>query len=130
MSLVHVALLSCGPQKFDSTVLYSCAILQGVTLYREAERPFSEGDRIQFTSPNRDQHVANRELGTIEKIDESGHLRIRLDPGRAVAFSIRENPHLDHGCAVTSHSSQGQTADWALRPALRLQRQAASQRGC
>jgi ATP-dependent exoDNAse (exonuclease V) alpha subunit len=93
--------------------------LQGVTLYREAERPFSEGDRIQFTSPNREQHVANRELGTIEKIDESGHLRIRLDSGRA--FSIRENPHLDHGYAVTSHSSQGQTADWALRPALQLQ---------
>jgi ATP-dependent exoDNAse (exonuclease V) alpha subunit len=88
--------------------------LQGVTLYREAERAFSEGDRIQFTAPNRDQHVANRELGTIEKIDESGNLRIRLDVGRAIAFNIRENPHLDHGYAVTSHSSQGQTADRVL----------------
>jgi hypothetical protein len=43
--------------------------LQGVTLYREAWRAFSEGDRIQFTAPNRDQRVANRELGVIEKID-------------------------------------------------------------
>jgi hypothetical protein len=88
--------------------------LQGVTLYREAERAFSEGDRIQFTAPNRNQHVANRELGTIEKIDESGDLRIRLDSGRAIAFNIRENPHLDYGYAVTSHSSQGQTADRVL----------------
>ncbi len=88
--------------------------LQGVTLYREAERAFSEGDRIQFTAPNREQHVANRELGAIEQIDESGNLRIRLDSGRAVAFNIRENPHLDHGYAVTSHSSQGQTADRVL----------------
>jgi conjugative relaxase-like TrwC/TraI family protein len=88
--------------------------LQGVTLYREAERAFSEGDRIQFTAPNRDQHVANRELGTIEKIDESGNLRIRLDSGGAIAFNIRENPHLDYGYAVTSHSSQGQTADRVL----------------
>ena len=28
-----------------------------------------------------------------------------------VAFNIRENRHIDHGYAVTSHSSQGQTAD-------------------
>ncbi len=88
--------------------------LQGVTLYREAERAFSEGDRIQFTAPNRDQRVANRELGTIEKLDSSGNLRIRLDSGRAIAFNIRENPHLDYGYAVTSHSSQGQTADRVL----------------
>lgn len=88
--------------------------LHGVTLYSEAQRAFSEGDRIQFTAPNREQHVANRELGAIEKIEESGNLRIRLDSGRAIAFNIRENPHLDHGYAVTSHSSQGQTADRVL----------------
>ena len=88
--------------------------LQGVTLYREAERAFSEGDRIQFTAPNREQYVANRELGTIEKLDDSGNLRIRLDSGRSIAFNIRENPHLDCGYAVTSHSSQGQTADRVL----------------
>ena len=88
--------------------------LQGVTLYREAERAFSEGERLQFTAPNREQHIANRELGTIKKVDESGNLRIRLDSGRAIAFNIRENPHLDYGYAVTSHSSQGQTADRVL----------------
>ena len=88
--------------------------LQGVTLYREGERAFSEGDRIQFTAPNRDQHVANRELGTVEKIVENGNLRIRLDSGRALAFNIRENPHLDYGYAVISHSGQGQTADRVL----------------
>jgi hypothetical protein len=59
--------------------------LQGVTLYRETERAFSQGDRGQFTAPNREQHVANRELGTIEKIDASGNLQLRLDSGRTVA---------------------------------------------
>src|SRR5208283_4253202 len=88
--------------------------LQGVTLYREAERAFSEGDRIQFTAPNREQHVANRQLGTIERIDDVGNLRIRPDSGRAIASNIRENPHLDYGYAVTSPSSQGQTADRVL----------------
>jgi conjugative relaxase-like TrwC/TraI family protein len=95
-------------------VSYDPRRLQGVTLYREAERAFSQGDRVQFTAPNREQHVANRELGTIEKIDDGGNLQLRLDSGREVAFNIKENPHLDYGYAVTSHSSQGQTADRVL----------------
>ena len=69
---------------------------------------------MQFTAPDRDRHIANRELGTIEKIDTKGNLQLRLDSGRSVAFNIKENPHLDHGYAVTSHSSQGQTADRVL----------------
>jgi conjugative relaxase-like TrwC/TraI family protein len=95
-------------------VSYDPRRLHGVTLYREAERAFSEGDRIQFTAPNREQHIANRELATIEKIDASGNVQLRLDSGRAVAFNVKENPHLDYGYAVTSHSSQGQTADRVL----------------
>jgi ATP-dependent exoDNAse (exonuclease V) alpha subunit len=95
-------------------VSYDPRRLQGVTLYREAERPFSQGDRVQFTAPNSEQHIANREMGTIEKIDASGNLHLRLDSGRAVAFNVKENPHLDYGYAVTSHSSQGQTADRVL----------------
>ena len=88
--------------------------LHGVTLYRETERAFSEGDRVQFTAPNRERHIANRELGTIENIDNSGKLQLRLDSGRSVACNIKENPHLDYGYAVTSHSSQGQTANRGL----------------
>ena len=95
-------------------VSYDSRRLQGVTLYRETERAFSQGDRVQFTAPNREQHVANREMGTIEKIDASGNLQLRLDSGRAVAFNVKENPHLDYGYAMTSHSSQGQTADRVL----------------
>ena len=95
-------------------VSYDPRRLQGVTLYRETERSVAQGDRIQFTAPNREQHIANRELGTIEKIDDTGNLQVRLDSGRTVAFSVKENPHLDFGYAVTSHSSQGQTADRVL----------------
>src|SRR5438309_3460938 len=95
-------------------VSYDPRRLHGVTLYRETERGFSQGDRVQFTAPNRERHIANRELGTTEKIDDSGNLELRLDSGRTVAFNIKENPHLDYGYAVTSHSSQGQTADRVL----------------
>jgi ATP-dependent exoDNAse (exonuclease V) alpha subunit len=37
-----------------------------------------------------------------------------MDSGQEVRFNVREHPHLDCGYAVTSHSSQGQTADRVL----------------
>jgi conjugative relaxase-like TrwC/TraI family protein len=95
-------------------VSYDPRRLHGVTIYREAERKFSEGDRVQFTAPNRELGVANRELGTIERINGEGDVRLRLDSGRVTQFNANKNPHLDHGYAVTSHSSQGQTADRVL----------------
>ena len=88
--------------------------LSGVAVYQEVQREFSWGDRVQFTAPSKELQIANRELGTIERVSHSGNLEIRMDSGREVRFNIREHPHLDHGYAVTSHSSQGQTADRVL----------------
>ncbi len=86
---------------------------QGVSVYREEERAFSTGDRIQFTAPANDLKVANRELGTVESIAE-GRMSLRMDDGRAVELDPARHPHLDQGYAVTSHSSQGQTAERVL----------------
>jgi len=41
-------------------------------------------------------------------------MRLKTDGGRDVQLDPREHPHLDHGYAVTSHSSQGQTAERVL----------------
>jgi UvrD-like helicase family protein len=101
-------------RKSGEPISYDPRRLQGVTLYRETERAFSKGDRVQFTAPNREQHIANRELGTIESIEKNGSLQLRMDSGRRITFNVKENPHLDYGYAVTSHSSQGQTADRVL----------------
>ena len=88
--------------------------LQGVSVYREAERDFAEGDRVQFTAPSKELHVASRELGTIVRLDERGEIAVHTDSGRLVEFQLRDHPHLDYGYAVTSHSSQGQTTDRVL----------------
>jgi conjugative relaxase-like TrwC/TraI family protein len=90
--------------------------LQGVTVYRESERAFAVGDRVQVTAPDQARHIANRELGTVERMDpaDANALHVRLDSGRAVAFERDRSLHLDYGYAVTSHSSQGQTADRVL----------------
>jgi ATP-dependent exoDNAse (exonuclease V) alpha subunit len=88
--------------------------LQGLTVYRDSERKFAQGDRVQLTAPYHEQKLANRELATIERIEGDGNLKLRTDSGREVVFNARQHPHLDYGYAVTSHSSQGQTADRVL----------------
>lgn len=95
-------------------VTYDPRRLQGVTVYREIERSFSKGERVQFTAPNRELGVANRELATVERVEGAGNLQLRLDSGRNVRLNVAKSPHLDYGYAVTSHSSQGQTADRVL----------------
>jgi conjugative relaxase-like TrwC/TraI family protein len=87
---------------------------QGVTVYREEMRALSAGDRVQFTAPANDLKVANRELGTIQSADGDGRLSLKMDDGRFVQLDPNRQLHLDYGYAVTSHSSQGQTADRVL----------------
>jgi conjugative relaxase-like TrwC/TraI family protein len=87
---------------------------QGVSVFREEMRNVSVGDRIQFTAPANELKVANRELGTIEIIGEDGRLHLKIDGGRMVELDPHKHLHLDHGYAMTSHSSQGQTADRVL----------------
>jgi len=87
---------------------------QGVSVFREEMRSFSAGDRIQFTAPANELKVANRELGTIENIEKDGCLHLKMDGGHALELDPLKHPHLDHGYAMTSHSSQGQTADRVL----------------
>ncbi|QHN02732.1 conjugative relaxase [Granulicella sp. WH15] len=97
-------------------VSYDPSRLRGISAYREIEREFAKNDRIQWTAPNRSLQVANRELGTIQKIGEDGKMTVLMDgeKGKTVIFDPREMPHLDHGYAVTSHSSQGLTAERVL----------------
>ena len=87
---------------------------QGVSVYREQERVFSAGDRVQLTAPLPDLKLANREMGTVETIGQDGWMSLKMDGGREVELDSVKYRHLDHGYAVTSHSSQGQTADRVL----------------
>jgi conjugative relaxase-like TrwC/TraI family protein len=88
--------------------------LTGVSVYQEIERQLSVGDRIQFTAPDKSLGVANRDMAAIEAIHPDGRLSVRLDNDRQIEFNPNEHRHLDHGYAVTSHSSQGLTAERVL----------------
>jgi conjugative relaxase-like TrwC/TraI family protein len=88
--------------------------LAGVSVYTEVAHEFSAGDRIQFTAPDKSLGVANRDLAVIESISSDGLISARLNNDRRIEFDAREHRHFDHGYAVTSHSSQGLTAERVL----------------
>ena len=94
--------------------IYDPRRLTGVSVYQEIQREFSVGDRIQFTAPDRSLGVANRDMAAIETIHADGRLFVRLDNNRLIEFNPNEHRHFDHGYAVTSHSSQGLTAERVL----------------
>jgi conjugative relaxase-like TrwC/TraI family protein len=97
-------------------VTYDPSRLRGISAYREIEREFAVGDKIQFTAPQRDLQVANRDLGTIQHIGDNGKISVRMDGAkdRVVRFDADQTRHFDHGYAVTSHSSQGLTSERVL----------------
>jgi ATP-dependent exoDNAse (exonuclease V) alpha subunit len=92
---------------------YNPQRLSGVSVYYEAQREFAEGDRIQFRAPLTEKRIANGELATIKKIGDE-ELTVKLDSGRELSFEQQRFRHIDHGYAVTSHSSQGTTVDRVL----------------
>ena len=93
-------------------VTYDPSRLRGISAYREIDREFAVGDRIQLTAPNRELHVVTRDLGTIQQIDDYRNMTVLMDGDKkkTITFDPREMRHFDHGYAVTSHSSQGLTA--------------------
>ncbi len=97
-------------------VSYDPSRLLGISAYREIERKFAIGDRIQLIAPNRELGVANRDLGTLQQIGEDRRLIVRMDGDqeKTIAFDPHEMRHFDHGYAVTSHSSQGLTSERVL----------------
>jgi conjugative relaxase-like TrwC/TraI family protein len=98
-----------------SSVTYDPRRLRGVNVFREIEREFATGDRVQFTAPNKDFGVANRDLGTVVSLEE-GQMTLRMDgkSAQVVTFDTAEFRQFDHGYAVTSHSSQGLTTGRVL----------------
>jgi conjugative relaxase-like TrwC/TraI family protein len=103
-------------KKDGQQVTYDPSRLRGISAYREIEREFAVGDRIQLTAPNRELGVANRDLGTLQQFAQDGRLTVRMDAERekTITFDPREMRHFDHGYAVTSHSSQGLTSERVL----------------
>ena len=95
-----------------SSAEYDPKRVYGVNVYRETSREFATGDRLQFSAIHKDLGISNRDMGTITKM-EPDRLTVLMDGNeqRSVSFNPAEFRQFDHGYAVTSHSSQGLTAN-------------------
>jgi len=103
--------VKCNSKEYNRELaIYDPRRLAGVSVYREIDREFSVGDRIQFTAPDKSLGVANRDLAVIDSIASDGSITALLDNSRQLKFKASEHRHFDHGYAVTSDSSQGLTA--------------------
>ena len=78
-------------------------------VYNELEKNFSIGEKIVFEKNDKKLQVNNGETGIIKSIDESGNLIIDKD-GKKIKFNINEYNYLNHGYALTTYKSQGQTS--------------------
>ncbi|MDR6708320.1 Ti-type conjugative transfer relaxase TraA [Novosphingobium sp. 1748] len=74
------------------------------------DRQFATGDRVMFLRNERSMGVKNGTLGRIEQVSE-GHMTVRTDDGRSVAFDVKDYRDLDHGYAATVHKAQGMTVN-------------------
>ena len=76
-----------------------------------SDRAFT-GDRILFTRNSREHGVRNGQLGSVESVDSrSNQLKARLDNGKRVNINLNDYDHIKLGYAVTTHKSQGMTAN-------------------
>jgi conjugative relaxase-like TrwC/TraI family protein len=86
-------------QASDREVTYDPRRAFGVEIFTTATRSFAEGERVQLTRPwktGQRTKIANRELGTIERLHESGNARVKLDNGRTVDWKLPAMPHIEY----------------------------------
>ncbi len=89
---------------------YNPRRLSGVEVFRQEQRVFATGDRIQFRAPDRALGITSGEYATVVAIDDRRAL-LRLHGGSEVSAALQRLRHIDYGYASTSHSSQGATVD-------------------
>jgi len=90
------------------TVEYDPKELKGVALYREEERHFSVGDRIQFRAPYPEKRITTNEIAYVERID-GDRITVRIDDEKQkqITVDLSAYKHIDYGYAMTSHGAQG-----------------------
>jgi len=87
-----------------SQVTYNPAQLQSQTsqskVYREESREMAEGERIRFTSSDKENHIRTGDFATVEQIVPD--LSVQLDNGKSVELDAKAARHIDYGYAIES----------------------------
>ena len=92
------------PRRLDRR---QCLPRSGARILRRATRFSSQRPTNRSASPTATSQLSNQS-------DPMDHISARLDNGRQIELNALAHRHFDHGYAVTSHSSQGLTAERVL----------------
>jgi hypothetical protein len=69
-------------------------------VYREESWEMVVGERIRFTSSEKENHIRTGDFATMERIESD--LSVRLDNGKTVELDAEVASHIDYGYAVES----------------------------
>jgi hypothetical protein len=69
-------------------------------VYREETRELAEGDRIRFTSADRENRVRSGDFATVQRVGSDNGISARLDGGRTVELGPEQTRHIDYGYTV------------------------------
>jgi conjugative relaxase-like TrwC/TraI family protein len=95
-----------------TAMTYKLSLTDAEGAKRTVTREFAKGDVVTFLKNDyrKDFDVRNGERGEVLKTSEGG-LTVRLEDGRKVEVDMGRYSALDHGYAMTTYKSQGQTYD-------------------
>ncbi len=98
------------------------------------EKGFALGDKVVFLQNDeekiqllnaegekiKDRFITNGTTGILESVTQNGEIVVvRIDKETTAHFSVKNYDALNHGYALTTHKSQGQTIDFTLVAASR-----------
>ena len=119
----ELKIVNCDPAKNTITVAIGPGKTEeldlrqdlNLSIYKEEDRKFSEGDKVVFLKNDKKMGVQNGLTGTIKGINPFGKVSVEIDGSdRIVGFHPDNYKYFDHGYAVTTTKSQGQTASKVL----------------
>ncbi|ADV84507.1 MobF family relaxase [Terriglobus saanensis] len=111
----HATVVSTTPRsnllsvRFDATreeVSYNPAQFRTQTresrVYQEETREVAQGERVRFTTYDKEIGVRSGDLGTVTRIGQDHSMTVKMDSGRTAEVSPEKALHIDYGYAVDS----------------------------
>jgi hypothetical protein len=71
-------------------------------VFQEESREIAQGERIRFTTYDKELGVRSGDLGTVTRLAQDNSLTVKLDSGRTAEVSPEKARHIDYGYAVES----------------------------
>ncbi len=69
-------------------------------VFQEETREIAQGERIRFTTYDKELGVRSGDLGTVTRISQDNSMTVKLDSGKTVEVSPEKAWHIDYGYAV------------------------------